>query len=461
LKGKDIYSAIAKGFLPLLLVFTLLPLFILSFYNHPCSDDYGVTITAIRNGFAGAMKYYYLQWSGRYFASILISINPLVFKAGWAYKLNAVAGLSLLLIATWWLSGKVFPTLNKAGKLGITSAFIFALLMRMPDIASAIFWQTGSYTCFTGDIIALFLFGCIVSYSGSLHKKRYLLLSGILAILAIGCYELHLVYIDLIILLFAFFNILKRRDIFFYLTLIIICIIFSVFSILAPGNRVRALDYPNAHKLLFSIKESTIYGITILTHWLPFMLLTGLLLFDFFSYNLQWKSTNTITTINPWIILTGCIIIPFIGLSVCYWAEGEAPPLRAVNISFFYFVTGMLYFSYSLIERIKNRYPEVVLPVYIKLPVYIIIVFLLLFRTNNINLAYNDLYTGTAAAYNRERNERHEYLSNFKGDSCMIDSINIIPHTLLFSELLRDNKSWVNTSFWEYYNKKYIGIKGR
>ncbi len=456
------YNVGNTGALYILLTITLIPLFILSFHNHPCSDDYAEANLVIKNGFLDTQKYYYTLWIGRYFSAILISITPMVFHAYWAYKFNAIILLLLLLFSTYWLSGKLFKNLDRTGKIGIATLFLFAFIMRMPDVASGIFWESGSYTNLPAEFMTFLLLGCIIVYSKNIQKKQYFFFSCLLAIAIIGSYELTLIYIDLIVALIALISILKKRSLVFPLTLLVVCIIFSVISIKAPGNSVRAATYPNSHNLLFSIKEAVSSSVSLLIHWLPFMLLIGLLLLDLLSKSTIWnEEPGSNIFISPWLSLLASLIIPVIGLFVCYWAEGEYPPLRTVNVTYFYFVTGMMYFSFSLLSAIKKRYPDFSLPVYVKIPVYILLVFILFFRTNNITVSYRDITSGTAAAYDKERTARHEFLTTFKGDSCIIDSIKNIPVSLFFSELPRDKTSWINISFWEYYHKKYIGIKGR
>jgi hypothetical protein len=460
------------GVLVILLLVTTLPLFILSFYAHPCPDDYEVTVISLQKGFFGAQKYWHYTWTGRYFSLVLDSLNPLVFGANWAYKLNAFILLLLLVIANYWLNATIFKSQSKATKLGLTSLFIFAFIVIMPDIQQGVFYQNGTYQYFVPEILTFFLLGCMIRYYRTSHKKKYFVFSCFLLVAIIGSYEINMILVDLSILLIASVSLIKKRDAFFPLALLSICILFTVLEILAPGNNVRAALEPGSHNAFFSLKQSVIYSIAFLMPWLPFMLFIGLLLFDLLAKRVRWNElADSILSIPWWISLIACLFIPIIGFFLLFWAQGTVPPLRTVNVIYFYFVLGMIYFSLSTIAEIKKRYPDFCFPAYFKLSTYFILVFALFFRgnptesrkrqsiwkramkTNNITAAYADIISGTAAAYSKERNERDTYLRNCKGDTCMIDSIRNIPNTIYFIEF--PNDSWYS----DYYSKKYIGYK--
>ncbi|HXP51649.1 MAG TPA: hypothetical protein VN922_16950, partial [Bacteroidia bacterium] len=186
-KWIDNYDIGKGGALLILLVVSLLPFLILSFYNHPSpGDDYFETDIALQKGFWEAQKWWYFNNSGRWFASMAISLNPLVFHTYWAYKLNAAILLALLLIAGYWLSGKLFSKLNISARIGICSLFIFAYLIRLPIVGDGIFWLSGANSYLTAEIMSLFLLGCIISYTNSGNKKRYLILSCLLLIAIIS-----------------------------------------------------------------------------------------------------------------------------------------------------------------------------------------------------------------------------------------------------------------------------------
>ncbi|HXP52085.1 MAG TPA: hypothetical protein VN922_19170, partial [Bacteroidia bacterium] len=260
-----------KVFLFLLIVI-LLPFFILSFYNHPYADDLFVTYMEWKYGLWGSIKYWYTSVSGRYFSLTIESLNPIKFGAYWAYKLNAIILIILLLVSIYWLSGKLFKSLGRSGKIGITFLIVFPFIMLMPDVYAGIFYQNTICQIFLPEIMTVFLLGCIISYYTSTNKKTYFILSCILAIAIIGSYEINMVYVDLVIALIAFIRILKRKNLTYIVALLIVCFVFSIIEIRAHGNSTRAyFFFPNQHNFSYSIREAVIYSAVYLIPWVPFM----------------------------------------------------------------------------------------------------------------------------------------------------------------------------------------------
>ena len=287
--------------------------------------------------------------------------------------------------------------------------FVLAFLFLLPDIGQGIFWQSGAYTCFTAEILALYLMGCMISYYQSGNTKGYFTISCILIIAIVGLYELNMIYTDIFMLVVFVMSKIRKEKLRFPVVLLVIAVLSSLFEITAPGNAERGKFFPNAHHFLFSIKESFLYGNSLLVHWLPFMLLISLLLVDLLLKRVSWNTTlDNIFSVPPLLSLLACLLIPFLGLVGCYWAHGARPVARTVNVIYFYFEIGMMYFSFSSLKYIMKKYPGFRVPAYIKIP--LILIFLFIFRINNISLAYRDIALGGVSAYNKERIARDEFL---------------------------------------------------
>ena len=85
-----------------LLIFLLAPFFVISIFNHPASDDFDFSFKTRDYGFWGAQVYRYMNEGGRYFANGIISLDPLVVKAYWAFKVLPILVLGLFVFSVFY-----------------------------------------------------------------------------------------------------------------------------------------------------------------------------------------------------------------------------------------------------------------------------------------------------------------------------------------------------------------------
>ena len=72
-------------------VYTILPFLIISQYNRPAADDYDIAVRYSQYSLSYLIKDTYLNWSGRYFASLISALDPVNYKDYEIYKLLPVA----------------------------------------------------------------------------------------------------------------------------------------------------------------------------------------------------------------------------------------------------------------------------------------------------------------------------------------------------------------------------------
>lgn len=69
-----------------LIVICIIPLLFLSLYNNPTNDDYTYAIRNQDTNLLTTILNTYKHWSGRYFATAISEINPLIYNSLTAYK---------------------------------------------------------------------------------------------------------------------------------------------------------------------------------------------------------------------------------------------------------------------------------------------------------------------------------------------------------------------------------------
>lgn len=168
------YRALALLALAALLL-SLLPLFLIAPYNHPCTDDYNYgayAAQAVREGpplaaLPAALRKTaetYQNWQGTFSAIFLMSLHPAVFGEGF-YALTPFLMLGALGFSTFFflwvclgkLGGGAWPVWVLAG-----CGVVFFSVQRAPSAFEGFFWYNGSlfYTFFYS--LSLCLYGLVL-----------------------------------------------------------------------------------------------------------------------------------------------------------------------------------------------------------------------------------------------------------------------------------------------------------
>jgi hypothetical protein len=441
------------------LILAILPLFIVSIFNHPCNDDYSQTANSWNYGIFYCPVFYYLNWSGNYFQNFLFIFNPLVYHLYWAYQFEFLTLGIFLFIGIYKMSGLIFGNQSKWFHIELCLACLFILFLIMPDVQQGFYWQAGIYNVYVPIILTIFFIYHTLKFYIT-RKNKFFIYALIFLFASVGCYEIFVAILNFIFGLFILFFLVKRKPVKYPIVLFLCSIAFSLASVLSPGNKVRMLQYPNSQQFMFSIVSSIKYSGFFLLHWLPFLVLILLVVFmKLVKMPGIIKPDSLFGMISPWYILFFSFTLVPIGLFPGFWAEGQLLPLRAVNVIYFFFLFGLLYFILSSVHYLQNHPGiRVNVPPIIKYCVFFAIIFYTFFRQNNITIAYKDILSGTAYHYNQEMYARNSMLSS-KGDSCYIEPIKHIPKSLLFDEIPNSPDDWRNKAMCRYYGKKFIGLK--
>jgi hypothetical protein len=102
--GKTMGNWVRRVFFMGILI-SLVPYFILAFFSYPSTDDFAYATKVLDYGFWAGQIETYNTWSGRYFATLLLSFNPVAQKWIWGFPLLPIA----LLLGLW---GSLWYALN-------------------------------------------------------------------------------------------------------------------------------------------------------------------------------------------------------------------------------------------------------------------------------------------------------------------------------------------------------------
>ena len=439
---------------------TLFPLFCISFFNNPASDDFDMAFESQVEPLLQLQFRRYNEWSGRYFSNGLISFDPVFYNNLFMIKIVPIILLLLLVFGLYVFASslKIF-TLNKE-KWAAIGLFIFLFVFQMPDVCEGFYWIPGSITNFLPTILALFYFSFLNEYFRTKNILHFIVAVFFL-IATIGCNELSVVILFLIHSFIIFYNYYKYKKINKPLiVLFVISLLFSAIELLAPGNAVRSSLILVKHNLVFSILKSIQFEFNYLFKWLPIIMLCFL-----FSIN-QIKSLLNIINkkyiINP--IFSGLFLLALVFVAVFpgFWSLNSQPPNRSLNTLYFYFIIASIYFFVTILHYIyETKKVEISINTNVRIAIGFIIISMFL-STNNIITAYQDLFSLKAYKYNNEMKARFLALDNCKEQDCVLEPLINKPTTIFTAEdfaLTTDKNNWKNLEIARFYRKKSIIIR--
>lgn len=280
-----------KGWIPACLalfafIITLLPVYILAFFDRASGDDYGYgwrthaawksshSLIQVIKAAAETVRIYYVSWQGTFSSIFLFSLQPEVFSSK-AYVLVPFLMSGLMILAVSFL---LHLLLVKQGKMSrawflfFDSTLLFLLFQFVPGKKSSLFWYNGCAHYVIPMFLALMSIWAGICYIEEGSKLKFGLLTLLMALLG-GTNYLAALLAPLILLWVAFSTCLSRRKrpedrrkanrrLWFMVIPLSLEMIGLLISALAPGNAVRGgedydISVPN---MLRAITDSFLDG---------------------------------------------------------------------------------------------------------------------------------------------------------------------------------------------------------
>jgi len=445
------------------LIFCLLPYFLLFAYCHPSGDDFSYAILGSKQGIFPALIDEYNLWNGRYFSNVFVLKNPLIFRNSWLsiYRI-CLLGIFLSTIISIFLFLNYFfkKVLNRRAILIITLLFILLNLFQMPVLSEGTYWYTGVVTYQLANCFTLVYFIGLHHFSLCKNGLSKILLFIILffsILLLAGFNEVEmllLVAFHVLIVVIQWRNKLANRAWFFgflIASLIGFCLVYF-----APGNKVReAYFIGESHRLGYSVLQTFLQMIRFSFDWtfngvlilLSYIYLSFSQFVVFFS-NLLRKHFF----VNRWIAFITLIGVLFLSIFPAYWSTGILGQHRTVNVAYFYFI--ILWFINLTVWSDVFINAEIFGNVQIK-KIALIVSILYIGFSNNSFTAWKDLISHDANNFNMQLNNRYLLLDNMDKNMNKIQTIpilNIKPKSIFIYDISCDPKYFPNTCYKTYWH---------
>lgn len=439
-------------------IFSLLPLIIISFYNHPSSDDFCFHCKSRDFGFWNAQWDWYNQWSGRYFSSAILSIRLLVSGSFIVYKLIPITLLFSMGLAIYYLSKAVFSKFSNRDSFILAILCLTMYLIQMPSITQGFFWLSAAVTYQLANVLTVMFGFCLIKLLEG-NQMRYLIASIVLSFAIIGSNEVSMIYINYLVGVVLIFRFVQHRTLNYSVLVLLLCsILFSLIVINAPGNMIRKEFYSGKYNLADAFIDTVKALKNYLSNWLPLIIALILIYYHYLGKRIG-AFTSNLFRINPLLLFLIVFAFPFIGFFAVAWQLGSLPPWRTINVIYFHFMFGLIFLSFGMLYYFNDR--NRAFKIFSRWIRYLVIItlFISLIRENNIRAAYLDLFSGSAYKYDSEMKKRYELIGNSASDVVYVPALSSFPSTIYSDDISDDPKDWRNMCYSSYYHLKTIIIK--
>lgn len=499
-----------------LLILTLIPLALISFYNHASADDFAFSnyphhawaetgnLLAFFGGCLKQLHWSYTSWQGCFAAVILGTLDPVAFGDS-GYVLVAYLTIGFLIISNLIFWRFLFRDRRvsegeqkKRRMLADISSCVTAMVMiqLVPRAMDMFFWWDGSVNYLPFFAIMLLLAALI----SRLWREEKLplwqvILACVLSFFATGGnYATALENILILALTGLVMAALKKKGTMTQLLLFMSGTAGLLTSVLAPGNAVRMEQEGGSGTS--SIVQTVIHSIALAGQSIQqqtgiLLLLMGSLLVPVFwtaagLHRIENENgeneTKTLFSIPAPLVLTAAFLLYAASYAPTVYVYGDGGPMRVEDVRFFYlvwlsvlcelFLVGKIRKSFSQKQEWENEHRVVAgagwqsgwMISVLAMIVLFIGMYYILPRENRETLtslcAARSLLIGEAQRYDKEMKERSEILNDpeTRGQAVEVCAVSERPYLLFLYglELTEDPDYWINQTVAEYYDKESV-----
>jgi hypothetical protein len=461
-----------------LLFILFLPFLVLSFYAHPSADDFILSAVVRDDGIIAHFKQVYFEWSGRYFGTFIVSINPLVFGWDFGYKLLPIVLLFIFYTGIYFLIKNILTeNFSRIGKHLISLTIILLYINNIPSTAESIYWMTGSLAYFLPASLSLFFFGLFAKSAYSERNNIMMpLLMILLAIMIAGSNEINMLFLlELTTIIIAHRFITKRRITGAHFIVWVAVVVASFVVITAPGNYYRMESFSGHSDLAFSVKQSFLAFTKISVDFIhdPAFIIVSMLFIAFLPEFRKNKRFTEIIRISPFYAIPFSILIIASLYFVAIFSTGLNPALRIHNSVALIFIF-LWFLNIAVLHNFllnKNKIATLEIPQYLIILLVTGAIILTITRFSkepgknivcegNIFRAFYDLYYN-ANGYNSEMNNREKIIKKAINENhkyVEVPALTYIPATIHFIDITEKTGHWINISTARYYGLDSIKI---
>lgn len=344
---------VIAGVLVVVLCLSLVPILLISPYNHPSVDDfaYGAqtaltwqtthSLGEVLKTAAAETVRVYGDWQGTFSAIFLMTLQPSIFGEG-AYVFVTPLLLGLLLSSVFFFLHvllKKYWEATTSQWLIIGSLLVTAMIQFIYLPVEGLFWYNGSIYYVGYFSLSLFLYGLLLHLPGVRGRgaKGVLTLLGAALAFFIGGGNYTTILMSLVIFAFGLLYLfLRDRGNFWYLLVVTAAMGLAFFiSVVAPGNAIRQLGAGPGTNPVVAILLSFVFGV-----YTAFNATTGAAIFIwcFLAPFLFFLAKRSSFRFEHPLLATG--------LLYCIYCTQGTPPFYALGLTLPERLINIIYMSY-------------------------------------------------------------------------------------------------------------------
>jgi hypothetical protein len=451
---------------------TIVPYFLACRFIHPFFDDFLFAHQISGKGVLDFIRYFYLNWSGRYSEVILMVCTNTTIQDGSnvQYALFGVFTLTAVFFSILYIVRVFLKSYCSVYKQVVAALLIFAFyLVFMPELFSAFYWHCSSYYQLCLSFLLLNI-GMLVNLFKEEKGWSYKLMVIFLNIFIAGFSEItifsfSIFYLSIIIHRYSTY---KKVDT-FWLLLFLIFVSFAAINICSPGNFVR-MQTSNEQPQFFFCSLRAVYDL-ILFHGVylffktPFLIVCFLFANQAKSYVQSTAASVRIFRVNPWYSLVVTLFIFYLQHALSLYAAGYTLQGRVYNFSIFLFYIAIVYNLMVILYHFsaKMAFDCFKIPFFVQKIMVLLLLFLFNMSDNN-RLLWGDL-SRELPSFHKELCERYELIENAKKNGATeveVPAVKAIPKLYIFGEAARCKSSiFVNEEQFLIEVERYFQIHVR
>lgn len=459
---------------------SLIPMFVIGFYNYPAADDYSIGSNA-RQAFVASHSVIqaiwaamvraaedWMVWMGYFTSNFFMALPPSVFGERW-YAMTTIIMVGSISLSTGYFLYQLFVKVLKAEK-NISKAVIYILLFFtmqcMVGRVEAFYWYCGAANYMLTHSLLLCFYGMLISLMVKKHKKSFVLFTCLVGFFAGGGNQMSALNGAIISGIFLVYLIVtykktKRGGMIiplfsFYLGFLL--------NIVAPGNWVRS-EISSGMNPIKAILVSLLYGVDYcLSQWTDWSILLMMIMLIPFLWKVVQKTEFKFSYPVPVILFAFSLVSAMMTPPLFAVSNLLAARLQAVTFTMYLLIL-VLAEGYAIGWMQKKYFmkkPETEQEK-IKADTIIFVCSCMLFFGAAATLvvmenphyytsssAMTDLINGSAKQYG-DILKRRAQLYNSGEKDLVVEPLTVYPQLLYFSDITEDTEDWQNRGLCRFY----------